>query len=178
MTGFLGKLFGGKKKEDKNSASGLMEDTLQQLIELSGLELEYQVELNSETEEIMVELSGEDEEMLRAKEGQLLDSFQVYLKRVLIHNYPDSNHNVAVDSNGFREESNQTLIDLAEKLKGIAVSKGKPVYFRALPPRERKVIHQYLANDSRVRSRSIGEGLYKKIKIYPVKEDLGAEVES
>ena len=60
-------------------------------------------------------------------------------------------------------------MDLADKLKGIALEKGKSVYFRALPPKDRKVIHQYLANDQRVKSRSIGDGLFKKIKIYPVK---------
>ena len=59
------------------------------------------------------------------------------------------------------------MITLAEKLKGIAVSKKKSVYFRALPPKERKIVHQYLADDDRVKSRSIGDGLYKKIKIYP-----------
>jgi spoIIIJ-associated protein len=74
-----------------------------------------------------------------------------------------------MDCNGFRQESNQALVDLAEKLKGIALEKGKSVYFRALPPKDRKIIHQYLAGDPRVKSRSIGDGLYKKIKIYPIK---------
>ena len=61
-------------------------------------------------------------------------------------------------------------MDLADRLKGIVLSKSKPVYIRALPPKDRKVIHQYLAEDSRVKSRSVGEGHYKKIKIYPTKE--------
>ncbi len=74
-----------------------------------------------------------------------------------------------VDSNDFREKSNQTLVELAEKLKEVAIERGKSVYFRALPPKDRKVIHQYLAQDERVRSKSIGEGLFKKIKIYPIK---------
>jgi spoIIIJ-associated protein len=59
---------------------------------------------------------------------------------------------------------------LADKLKGIAIDKGKSVYFRALPPKDRKLIHQYLAEDGRVKSRSVGEGHFKKIKIYPNRE--------
>ena len=59
--------------------------------------------------------------------------------------------------------------DEFEKLKNVAVEKGKPVYFRALPPRDRKLIHQFLAEDGRVKSRSVGEGVFKKIKIFPIK---------
>ena len=72
-----------------------------------------------------------------------------------------------VDCDSFREEADQALIDLAEKLKGICLKKKKPVYFRAFPPRERKIIHQYLSDDSKVKSKSVGDGLYKKIKVFP-----------
>ena len=61
--------------------------------------------------------------------------------------------------------------NLAEKLKNRAIDQGKSVYLRALPPKDRKIIHQFLANDDRVKSRSVGDGLYKKIKIYPNKKD-------
>lgn len=99
----------------------------------------------------------------------MIDALQLFLKRVIQHNFPEDRTNVVIDCNGFREESSKELIELAEKLKGIALEKGKSVYFRALPPKDRKIIHQHLAADERVKSRSIGDGLYKKIKIYPVK---------
>jgi spoIIIJ-associated protein len=60
----------------------------------------------------------------------------------------------------------------------VAVERGKPVYFRALTPKDRKTVHQYLAQDGRVKSRSVGEGLYKKIKIYPNKGEDSVESES
>ena len=115
----------------------------------------------------LVEFSGEDEGLLKEKEGQLLDSVQLFITRVLQHRMPDNKVNVEMDCGGYREEANQELIDLAEKLKEIALARKKSVYIRALPPKDRKVVHQYLADDTRVRSRSIGDGLYKKIKIYP-----------
>ena len=149
---------------------------MDELIEVAGFRLQYDVEMSANNE-ITVELSGEDEELLINKEAQLLDAIQLFVKRALQHQMTEHRCTVVVDSNGFREEANQGLIDLAEKLKGIAVSKGKPVYFRALPPRDRKVIHQYLAEDGLVKSRSIGDGLYKKIKIFPVKE-RGNEVKA
>jgi spoIIIJ-associated protein len=134
--------------------------------------------MNGEIEEINIELTGSDEKMLVEKEGALLDALQLFIKRVVQHQLPDARVNVNFDSNGYREESNRSLLDLADKLKERALEQGRSVYLRALPPKDRKVIHQYLANDERVRSRSVGEGLYKKIKIYPVKNVNASQEDS
>lgn len=173
MSGFFSKLFGGKKKSagEGSSAAALVEDILAGLMEKGGFELSFEVraEKSEDTEEVTVEIGGKDEELLTEKEGAFLDSLQLFIKRVLQHQLPDAKVNVSFDSNGFREEANRSLVELAEKLKERALEQGRSVYLRALPPKDRKIIHQYLANDERVRSRSVGDGLYKKIKIYPVK---------
>jgi len=169
MAGFFGKLFGKKKAQD--SYVEFAEDVLHTIIETGYFSLSFDINCDENSKHLKIELFGDDEEMLKAKEGQVLDSIQLYLKIAIQHNFPEERVSVSIDCAGFREESNQSLIDLAEKLKGIAMHKGKPVYFRALPPRDRKVIHQYLAEDGRVKSRSVGDGLYKKIKIYPAKNE-------
>jgi spoIIIJ-associated protein len=143
------------------------------LIEKAQLDLSYEIAVNQEEKRITVELFGEDEGALKSKEGLLLDSIQLFLSRVVQHRYPDEKFVVNIDSDGFRQESNEALVELAEKLKTIALTKRKSVYFRALPPKERKIVHQYLAEDGRVKSHSVGEGLYKKIKIYPAKGSEG-----
>ncbi len=179
MSGFFSKLFGGgaKKKTSLIAAStggtaiSLVEDVMTGLVERAHLDILFDVrsEMNGEIEEITVELSGADEDLVTEKEGALLDAFQLFIKRVLQHQLADLKANVSFDSNGFRSESNRSLVELAEKLKEKALEQGRSVYLRALPPKDRKVVHQHLASDDRVRSRSVGEGLYKKIKIYPVK---------
>ncbi len=168
MTGLFGKLFGKKKKAE--GPEGLIDDVLGRLIELAQLELSYDVKV-LEDGSYLVNLSGKDEELLTSKEGQLLDALQLYVRRALQHQTPEDGINVNLDCANFRETANEALIALADKLKDIALTKGKSVYFRALPPKDRKVIHQYLADDGRVKSRSIGEGHFKKIKIYPIKEN-------
>ena len=171
---FFKKLFGGKK--EGGEVETLVRESMDGLIEKGNFELEYDLTFGNDDKgepQVVVEMKGPDEEMLRDREGQMIEALQLFVKRVLQHHLPDDRTNVIIDSNGYREESSQALIDLAEKLKGIALEKGKPVYFRALPPKDRKVIHQHLANDERVKSRSIGEGIYKKIKIYPIKGGNG-----
>ncbi len=118
---------------------------------------------------VSVNLSGGDEELLKDRKGQVLDALQLILKRVIQHNFPEDRTVLNVDCGGYREENEQALIERAEHLKMLAIDQGKSVYYRALPPKERKVVHQYLAKDPRVKSKSLGEGLYKKIKIFPVK---------
>jgi spoIIIJ-associated protein len=170
---FLSKLFGGKKKA-ASDVEALVANTVEGLIEKAQFELSYdlRIEVNDRGEAIItVEFSGVDEEILKDKEGQMIDALQLFLKRVMQHHFPEDRTDVVIDCDGFREESSQQLVELAEKLKEVALEKGKSVYFRALPPKDRKIIHQYLAGDNRVKSRSIGEGLFKKIKIYPVKSN-------
>lgn len=172
MTGFFSKLFGGKKKE-VSGVESLVHETLRGLFDRGGFDLNFETSMGTDDQgevQLTIEVTGADEDLLKDKEGQMIDSIQLFLKRVAQHNFPEDRTNIVIDCNGYLAESSQQLIELADKLKGIALEKGKSVYFRALPPKDRKVIHQYLAGDDRVKSRSIGDGLYKKIKIYPVKQ--------
>ncbi len=166
MAGFLKKLFGGKKEE--TNVENLVEQTLNGIIERGGFELSFDIDFEGNV--LSIEFSGADEELLKDKKGQLLDAFQLLVKRVVQHNFPEDKTNILVDAGGYRKETEQALIDKAEDLKQMALDQGRSVYYRALPPKERKIVHQYLSQDPRIKSRSLGDGLYKKIKIYPVKE--------
>jgi len=173
MPSLLQKIF-GKKTETKN-LDDLVEDTIIGLIEKGNFKLSYDINFDDNNASVDIDLFGEDENSLKEKEGQLLDSIQLFLMRVVQHNLPDIKVNIEVDSDGFREAANNELMKLADKLKGIALKKRKSVYFRALPPKDRKFIHQYLAEDGRVKSQSVGDGLYKKIKIFPKKEESAVQ---
>lgn len=182
MSGFFSKLFGGKKKtEERGSSSAVsaVEEVLKGLITRGEFDLEFVVQsagVQDGTEEISVEMSGPDQALLTEKDGALLDSFQLFATRVLQHQLPDARVNVSFDCNGYRDESSKELVELAEKLRDKAIEQGRSVYLRALPPKDRKVVHQHLAGDDRIRSRSVGDGLYKKIKIYPAKANAGRDV--
>lgn len=170
MTGLFGRIFGAKK-DKKAAPTEIIEEVLNGLIDGGGFSLSFDFKEDKEAGVIDVELFGEDEELLKSKEGLLLDSIQLFVKRVLQHQLPEERVEVNIDCGGFRLQANEALIELADKLKDLVLTKGKSVYFRALPPKDRKVVHQYLAEDGRVKSRSVGEGHYKKIKIYPAKAE-------
>lgn len=170
MAGFLGRIFGKKEEAPASGPKALVGELLDNVIKHSGLELSYDVKDEGDNR-FYIDVYGADEDLLKDKDGQLLDAFQLFVTRAVQHQDPEAQYQLEFDSNGFREEANDALIELAEKLKEIVVKKKKSVYFRALPPKDRKVVHQYLAEDERVKSHSVGDGLYKKIKIYPARGD-------
>ncbi len=179
MTGFLSKIFGGGKKKS-NSAGGaedLIRSTLEGVIEKGGFDLSFDL-TTSDGEDgeslIAVNLHGADEELLQDAKGEPLNAFQLFLQRAVQHRFPDVRLRIEVDSNGYLQGAADSLIEIVEDLKEKALKNGKSVYLRALPPKERKIVHQYLSSDQRVKSRSIGDGLYKKIKIYPAKSANGS----
>lgn len=169
--GLFTKIFGGKSgnQEGKELVTELLDGT----IEKAGLDISYDIKSTNENgkDALKVDFYGEDEKLFTNKDGALLDAFQLFLKRALQHDQPDDETHLSCDCNGYREKANQSLVALAEKLKKRALDQGKSVYVRALPPKDRKIVHQFLAEDERVKSRSVGDGLYKKIKIYPNKKD-------
>lgn len=168
--GIFDKIFGAKKSEISSDVIDIVEETMDGVFSHANFDLSYDLNAGEEGE-LVVEIFGNDQPSLVDKEGLLLDAFQLFIKRVLQHRLPEDKTNVVCDSNGFRKELNDELISLAEKLKKIVLDKNKSVYFRALPPKDRKVIHQYLAEDGRVKSRSVGEGHFKKIKIFPARAE-------
>jgi spoIIIJ-associated protein len=177
MTGFFKKLFGGglangKKQESQGATEGLIRLTMDGVIEKANFEMQYEI-TSSEGDKgekmILVNVHGADQHLIEDNKGELLRAIQLLLQRVVQHNFPEERSKIDVDSNDYLKEASESLIEIVEDLKEKALKNGKSVYLRALPPKERKIVHQYLATDARVRGRSIGDGLYKKIKIYPVK---------
>lgn len=174
---FFKKLFGSGKSKASSDVESLVRDNLEGLLEKAGFDLSFDIQVDQESDGsqvLAVNLSGADEEVMKDRKGQVIDAIQLYLKRVIQHHFPEDKTSITVDCGGYREESEAALIERAENLKQIAIEQGKSVYYRALPPKDRKVVHQYLAKDPRVKSRSLGEGLYKKIKIYPAKNAAAA----
>lgn len=168
MTGFLSRLFGGKGSSGSEHAETAIRETLDGIISKADLELLYEIS-SDEEKNIHVELSGADEELVLERNAQLMDAIQLLLLRVLQHRFQEERIDVTVDCGNFQKQVNDSLIEMAEKLRDKALNSNKTVYFRALPPKERKIVHQFLATDGRVKSRSVGDGMFKRIKVFPIK---------
>ena len=148
MVNFFKKIL--KQNEGEDSLVHFLEDFLDEILDLSQLELSFEMEKKDNI--IHIEFFGEDEALLTQREGQTLEALQLLLKRAAQKKHPEEQFYVKLDANGFFKKREEKLIQLIEKLKSSALSRSRPVYFRPLPPRDRRTIHQYLSGDEFIKN--------------------------
>ncbi len=136
---------------------------LYQLLTLMGLPSEVQVVFEQNT--VQCNISGPHEAEIVGSDGRTLDSLQYLLRKIVSQHLPDKIM-LALNAGDFRERRAEELklraIELATQVK----EDGKTQAIPALNPSERRVVHMILQEDKGVRSRSVGEGLFKKVLIY------------
>lgn len=98
-------------------------------------------------------------------EGKTLDSLQ-YLFRKIISKKFSEKIVFSIDAGSYRADRLAELESLAVKLAAEVKKTGKTKAIPSLNPSERRAIHLSLQEDKDIRSRSVGEGLYKKMLIY------------
>lgn len=74
---------------------------------------------------------------------------------------------ITLDSCGYREKREETLIQLAEKISNKALKTGRPTTLEPMNPYERRIIHSAVAKVEGVNSKSVGEEPYRKVVISP-----------
>ncbi len=104
-------------------------------------------------------------EVLIGREGSTLDAIQYLMRKIISQKFVEKIF-FSLDAGDYRanrkKELQELALDIATKVKEC----GKSRTVSALNPAERRIVHVTLQNDDTIRSASIGEGLFKKIRIY------------
>ena len=110
--------------------------------------------------------SGDSQQNIIGREGSCIDAIQYLMRKIITHKFPEKIF-FSLDAGNYRDTRKKELeklaVEMAEKVK----ETGKSRTISALNPAERRIIHVTLQNDKTIRSASIGEGLFKKVRIYP-----------
>lgn len=136
---------------------------LNHLLTLMGLPSE--VAIQYEDNAVLCSITGPHEEHIVGPEGRTLDSLQYLLRKMVAPHLPDRIM-LALNAGNFRERRAEELKIRAVELAELVKADGKTQSIPALNPSERRVVHMVLQEDKGVRSRSVGEGLFKKVLIY------------
>lgn len=136
---------------------------LTQLLQLMGLP--SKVEIEAQGNSVRCHVSSEFQEDLTGQEGKILDSLQ-YLLRKIVAKKISEKIRIAIDVGDFREKRHDELQDQARELAVLVKADGKTQVIPSLNPSERRVVHMALQDDKEIRSRSVGDGLFKKVLIY------------
>ncbi|MEE8382806.1 MAG: RNA-binding cell elongation regulator Jag/EloR [Thermodesulfobacteriota bacterium] len=149
-------------QDDAVKAKEILENILQRF------GADAQVASSEDDECITLNISGDGSGILIGRKGQTLDAFQ-YLVNKIVHRSPRHMKRIVVDAEGYRQRRRETLIDLAKRLSEKAKNRGAPVSTSPLNPFERRIIHLALQDDAEFTTKSNGEGIFRKVVIFPQK---------
>jgi spoIIIJ-associated protein len=141
----------------------IVKNELSHLLELMGYPSEVQIESSGIAVHCCIH--GGFDEALTGQDGKTLDSLQYILRKIIARKTPDRIR-LSINIGDFRERRQQELAEKAKELARMVKEDGKTQMLPALNPSERRVVHMTLQEDKEIRSRSVGEGLFKKVLIY------------
>ena len=104
-------------------------------VEKMKLDIKYKIKRVKERVYI-VEFFGKDNALIIGQKGKTLNSFEYLLNSMI------KNCKIEIDVEKFKEKRNDTLRVLAKRMAEKVSKTGKTVRLNAMPPRERKVIHE------------------------------------
>jgi len=139
---------------------------LQQIIDLITTDAFISVEKNSDR--ILYNVKGGNSAILIGKRGQTLEAMQ-YLVEKIVNRRNDNRVRVQVDIGGYLENKNDNLKQLSERLAEKVKRTGKPASVGQMNAHDRRIVHLTLKDDNGIRTQSLGEGLYRKLVIFPKK---------
>ncbi|MEA2084149.1 MAG: Jag N-terminal domain-containing protein [Thermodesulfobacteriota bacterium] len=129
------------------------------------MEFPSEVSVACKQNKITAHITGEYVDDIVGPEGQVLDGIQYLIRKKISKDF-SGNIMFSLDAGDFRATRTKELETLALKLADEVKETSKTLTIRALSPAERRIVHIVLQNDNTIRSRSVGEGLFKKILIY------------
>ena len=132
------------------------------LLRFAGLELKVAVE--RQPERLEIQLSGADEERLRGLGVFFLDHLAQLVPR-LVKALSGKQVLARVDGAGLRTSREGELQELAREAAAKVLATGEPVDLDPLPAGERRIVHMTLADEPRLKTESLGQGIEKRLRI-------------
>ena len=122
-------------------------------------------------------LAGDDTPLFTDDKGRLLDSIQHILVKAINKNTEQS-ISIVVDADDFKKEREDYLKSYITKICTTVRKTSRPYILKPLNPSERRIVHILVKSEGDLTSESLGDGLYKKIKISKVGRPVGGETNS
>lgn len=136
------------------------------LVEKMGYENEVTINFRRD-HKIGFNIESEHSSIIIGRKGKNLDAIQLVVN-VFAGNL-DSDYKIIVDSENYRMRHEEIIIRNAFKTAETVRRSGKSKLLEPMNPFERRLVHTALNDFDGVETKSEGEGLYKQVRIIPVK---------
>ena len=139
---------------------------LTELISKMGYEGKVQISSRKDNK-ISLKIESDDSNILIGRKGRNLDAIQL-LANVYIGHF-DEDVKVVVDTENYRKRHEEQIIRSAYRVAEYVRKSGRSKLLEPMNPFERRLVHTSLNDVEGVDTKSEGEGLYKQVRIIPLK---------
>ncbi len=141
---------------------------LREILEHMGVDAE--VSAFDDGDRVILDAHGAESGLVIGKKGATLDALQ-YLVNRMVSKRPHDGPLVVVDAEGYRGRREDALVDLAQRLAEKVVATARPLPVEAMSAHDRRIVHMALADHEGVTTESEGEGMYRRVAIFPKRAD-------
>jgi spoIIIJ-associated protein len=149
-----------KHNEDEKEIA----DFSHQFIEVSGLELNFSVSTKGDF--IEVNFWGPDREILLANNGEAMLALQYIYNKI----FSKSEKKILLECEGFRKRREQRIERIAKMAVNHVLKSGSERVLEPMAPWERRIVHIIVSNTEKLKSESLGDGFFKRVRIFPSEE--------
>ncbi len=146
--------------------------TVQELIEKMGFFPEVKIiqEAGEDAENIICNVDiSQDSNILIGQYGVNLQALQ-HIARLLVRKKIEDRVKFVLDINSYRQQKNESVVELAREASRQAVTEGRAVMMRPMSAYERRLVHMELSDNKDVVTESVGEGEGRKVVVRPSKQ--------
>ena len=137
---------------------------MEQMVEHLDWELGVDI-VESDPEVLRVDLSGEDRELMIRNRAEILDVFQYLANRIFGRDLDE--RRLMVDCEGYRARKELELKEIAARVSERVKRSGEEEELGRMNPYERRIVHLAVAEIDGVTTESEGEGVMKRVVIFP-----------
>ena len=159
-------IYDHKNNELRENYTQTGKDVLQKIID--SITEDAKIEIEEQSQKTIFNVVGGNSALLIGKRGKTLEAIQIIVEKA-INNKNEKRARTIVDIEGYKEKRISYLKSLAKRLADKCKHFGKPMSLGEMNAHDRRIIHITLKSDKEVSTRSKGEGVLRKIVIFPKK---------
>jgi spoIIIJ-associated protein len=125
-------------------------------------------EIHESESKVYVELESSNSGLVIGKKGKTLEAIQ-FLVNLIVNKEVSSDKKIILDIEAYRAKRERALRRLSKDIAKQVAKSGRPWTLDPMNPFERRLIHLTLQNDTRVTTKSEGQGVYRQVRVFPKK---------
>ena len=116
---------------------------------------------------VYIELESKNSSgLIIGRKGKTLEALQ-FMINLIVNHKTGSDKRIIMDIESYRAKRERALRKMSKDIAFRVTKSGKPWTLEPMNPFERRLVHLTLQNDSRVTTKSEGQGIYRKVTILP-----------